>query len=269
MTIITISRGSYSKGKEIAEKTAQRLGYECVRREIILETTGQYHLPEIELVRAIHNAPTILDRFGFRKEKYLAFFQNALLHHLKNNNVVYHGLAGHFLLTGVSHVLKVRIISDMEDRIKLEMERENISRKEAKKILVKDDEERRKWSKHLFDIDTADPSLYDLVIHINTIDTDMASDIICSAANMPHFQPTPESEKAMNDLFLASEVKTALVTHVPFYEITCKDGEVHVKAKGHVTQEKMITKKVHKYAKTVHGVKKVFVEVSPTTFYSD
>ena len=48
MTIITISRGSYSKGKEIAEKTAQKLGYECVRREIILEATGKYHLPEIE-----------------------------------------------------------------------------------------------------------------------------------------------------------------------------------------------------------------------------
>ena len=27
MAIITISRGSYSKGKEVAEKVAERLGY--------------------------------------------------------------------------------------------------------------------------------------------------------------------------------------------------------------------------------------------------
>ena len=28
MSIITISRGSYSRGKEVAEKLAQRLGYD-------------------------------------------------------------------------------------------------------------------------------------------------------------------------------------------------------------------------------------------------
>ena len=36
MSIITISRGSYSKGKEIAEKVAEELGFECIAREIIL-----------------------------------------------------------------------------------------------------------------------------------------------------------------------------------------------------------------------------------------
>ncbi|MGB9436525.1 MAG: cytidylate kinase family protein [Desulfobacterales bacterium] len=35
MGVITISRGSYSKGKEIAEKLAQQLGYECVSRDIL------------------------------------------------------------------------------------------------------------------------------------------------------------------------------------------------------------------------------------------
>lgn len=264
MTIITISRGSYCKGKEIAEKVAEKLGFDCVRREIILETTGQFHLPEIELVRAIHDAPTILDRFGFRKEMYTAYFQNALLQNVKEKNAVYHGLAGHFFFTGISHVLKVRIIADMEDRIQLEMQRENISYAEAQKILVKDDEERRKWSKHLYGINTADPKLYDMVIHIKKFDTDMAADLITKAANMPQFQENDESKAAMEDLFLASEVKVALVTHVPLYNVTSKDGEVHVMTKGHVSQEKAITGEVNKYASNIPGVKKLIVEVSPT-----
>jgi hypothetical protein len=41
--------------------------------------------------------------------------------------VVYHGLAGHYLLQEIPHVLKVRIIAEMGDRIKEEMKRENIS----------------------------------------------------------------------------------------------------------------------------------------------
>lgn len=37
MGIVTISRGSFSHGKEIAEKVAIELGYEAISREILLE----------------------------------------------------------------------------------------------------------------------------------------------------------------------------------------------------------------------------------------
>ena len=86
--------------------------------------------------------------------------------HFQKDNVVYHGLAGHFFVRGISHVLKVRIIADLEERIRLEMEREGISEKEALHILKKDDKERKKWSKHLYGIDTWDPSLLKLFISL-------------------------------------------------------------------------------------------------------
>ena len=68
MAIITISQGSYSKGKEVAEKVAEKLGYECISREVILEASREFNIAEIKLVRAIHDAPSILDRIGYRKE---------------------------------------------------------------------------------------------------------------------------------------------------------------------------------------------------------
>ena len=37
MGVITISRGSYSKGKAIAEKLAKKLEYDCISREILLK----------------------------------------------------------------------------------------------------------------------------------------------------------------------------------------------------------------------------------------
>ena len=72
MGVITISRGSYSKGKEIAEKLAQQLGYECVSRDILLETSTHFNIHELKLIRAIHDAPSIFERFkydGFVKSK--------------------------------------------------------------------------------------------------------------------------------------------------------------------------------------------------------
>ncbi len=47
MAIITISRGSNSRGKEVAESLAQRLGYDCVSREILLEASAEFNIPEI------------------------------------------------------------------------------------------------------------------------------------------------------------------------------------------------------------------------------
>ena len=149
MAIITISRGSYSRGKEVAEKLAQDLGYQCLSRDILLEASERFNIPEIKLVRAIHDAPSIFERFTYGKEPYVASIRAALLRQVQKDNVVYHGLAGHFLLKGIPHILKVRIIASMEDRVKEEMKREKISAEEARRILQKDDEERRKWSKHL------------------------------------------------------------------------------------------------------------------------
>jgi cytidylate kinase len=131
MAIITISRGSYSKGKEIAERLAKRLGYECISREILIDASKEFNIPEVKLIRALHDAPSVLDRFTYGKERYIAYIKCALLDHVKKDNVVYHGLAGHFFLQGIPNVIKVRIISNIEDRVKEEMKRENISEEEA------------------------------------------------------------------------------------------------------------------------------------------
>jgi cytidylate kinase len=209
MCIITISRGSYSRGKEVAEKLAQALGYQCLSRDILLEASERYNIPEIKLIRAIHDAPSILERFTYSKEAYVAYIRAALLRQAQKDNLVYHGLAGHFLLQARPHVLKVRIIAGLEDRVQEEMKRENISAKEARRILLKDDEERRKWSKNLYGIDTWDPSLYDLVIDIKCISVDAAVDLIKCTLQGPCFQSTPETQKLVDEMSLAAQEEAA------------------------------------------------------------
>ena len=122
MSIITISRGSHTHGKEIAEEVAKRLNYDCVSREVILEASDRFNIPEIKLEQAIHNAPSIFERIGRGKQAYIAYYQSALTKRAKRDNLVYHGLAGHIFLSGISHLLKVRIIADFSVRVKTKME---------------------------------------------------------------------------------------------------------------------------------------------------
>jgi cytidylate kinase len=257
MSVITISRGSYSRGEIVARMVAAKLGYECIGREVLLEASKEFNIQEVKLVRAIHDAPSILERFTYGKEKYISFIQTAILKHFLKDNVVYHGLAGHFFVPGISHVLKVRIIADMEDRVQREMESEGISQEEALRILKKDDNERRRWSQHLYGIDTWDPSLYDLVIHIGRIRVEDAVETITQAVQWRQFQTTPESQKALGNLALAAEVKALLVNLKPDAEVMAQEGIIYILTKVGESQDPALARDLENIAKGVAGVKEV------------
>jgi cytidylate kinase len=267
VAIITISRGSYSKGKAIAENVAERLGYECLSRDILLEASEHFHIPEVKLVRALHDAPSVLNRFTYGKEKYVAFIREAFLRHVQKDNVVYHGLAGQFFLEGVPHTLKVRVIADFEDRVRLEMERESIGEHEARRILKKDDDERHRWALALYGIDTTDPSLYDLVIHVRKITVDDAVDMICHSAKLAHFETTEESQRILDDLVVAARVKSAIVEKWPRVDVSAEGGVVVVHAKASLMQEAKVTQEITAIVEPIDFVKEVRVSVSPVGPY--
>lgn len=258
MSIITISRGSYSKGKEVAEKLAEKLGYECISRDILLEASEEFNIPEIKLVRAIHDAPSVLDRFTHGKERYISYIRKALLKHVQKDNVVYHGLAGHFFLQDIPHVFKIRIIADMEERVSEEVKRENISAEKARYILKKDDDERRKWSLQLYGIDTWDSRLYDMVLHIKTITGEDATEMIYRTVQTQTFQTTPESQKILDNLLLASEVKAAVVIIAPMVKVSADNGIVNISnMEVSKTLKPVVLAQIRSIAEKMEGVKNV------------
>lgn len=262
MSIITISRGSYSRGKEVAEKLSQRLGYECLSRDILLEASDEFNIPEIKLIRALHDAPTVLERFNHGKERYVAYLRSSLLKHTLRDNVVYHGLAGHYFLRDVSHVLKVRILANIEDRVKEEMRREKISAEEARFVLKKDDEERRKWGIKVYGVDTQDSKLYDMVLNISTMTVDDAVDLLCEAVGKKAFQTTPASMKKLEDLALAAKVQTAIIHLLPKVRVVADSGLVSI---GNNEEKKTVSTDtialLRKIAGAVDGVREVHVHM--------
>jgi cytidylate kinase len=266
MAIITVSRGSYSNGKEIAEKVAKRLGYQCISRDILLEASEHFNIPEVKLVRALHDAPSFLDRFSNGKARYIAYFREALLVHIQGDNVVYHGLAGHFFVKDISHVMNVRIIADLDARVQLEMKRENLSEEKARYIIEKDDYERRKWSLKLYGMDTADPRLYDLILHIQKITVDDAVDILCHSAALPHFKTTDESQRTLDNLVLTARVESAIIFKWPKVQVSADDGKVVIHTEAPMVQASEISKQISPLIDKIPGVKEVDVQVRPTTF---
>ena len=200
MPVIIISKGSYSHGGAVARKVAERLGYDCISRDILIEASKIFNVSKLRLIRAIEDAPSFLERYTFGREKYINYIKAAILTNIVKGNVVYHGFAGHFFVKDISHVLKVRIIADMEERLTYMMKRENVSKEEAVLMVNKVDEERTKWSMKLYGIDPCDCRLYELVINIGKISIDDAVDLICQTAGLKAFQPTTESQEQIEKL---------------------------------------------------------------------
>ena len=279
MAIITISRGCFSHGQEIAEKVAEMLGYECISREVLVEAAKLFNVSEKKLIKSLHDAPTILERISHGKTEYLADIKAALLGYARKGNLVYHGHAGHLLLTEIPKVMKVRILADIKDRIAFLRQKQNVSKEQAFLDIENEDKHRVQWTRYLYKMDVNDPKLYDIVINIGNLTIDNACEIICLAANSDAYLITDESKQALDDAAIAGYINAALQS-ICEARVSVKNGEVHVKVAaqkrrktGHLrpalqdhlgaSYQDDLTGKINNIAYGIAGVKNVFCEVDP------
>jgi cytidylate kinase len=241
MPVVIISAESYCQSEEIARKVAQGLGYECIGREVLSEASRRYQIPEEKLREAFRNHSSLMGKLSNTRIRNLAYFQAALTSALMKDNVVYHGEAGHMLVSGVSHVLSVRLMADQEERVALKMEQERLPEKKARELLLKEKEHRQKWFLSVFGMDGLESGRYDLVINVTQIGLERAASIIVETARDVKFQPITYSVKALQDQELASRVRAALIGDYPDVEVRARDGEISIKAKALKKKDKMLS----------------------------
>ncbi len=263
MSIIAISRASYSHGKMIAERVAHELNYTCISEEVISLASQEFDIPENWLRRAIENAPSLFGRFSYGKKKYIAYIRAALLEYAAKDNVVYHALAGHFLLEGIPNILRVMISATLEERVQVVRQREKISKTEALKIIKKFDKERKKWALYFHDKDPWDLSQYDLSLVIGRLTIDDAVEKVLSSVRLPSFQTTAESRQILLNESLAAKVKSDLMNFYSDVEVSVENHTVIVHIKRSLKQEEALTDDIQTILMEIPGVEEVRVDVIP------
>lgn len=259
MTIITISKGSYQYGAEVAGQVARRLGFACIGREVLLEASRDFDIPEARLVRAVIDSPSILDRLTEGKQRHVAYIRAALLSHCCKDQLVYHGFAGQVFLEGIAHVLRVRVIADPEHRIGIVMERDAVAREQALATIDRDDQERVRWSRNLYGVDIRQPGLYDMVLKIDRLSVEQAAELICATATQASFQTTVESQRCLEDLALGAAVHAALLEVTVDVAVVATRGEVTVKTRKEVARVRGFADHLEEKARSVAGVRSLQV----------
>lgn len=261
MAIITISRGTYSGGKAVAERVSEKLGYPCVSKEIILDAAEEFGVPEEKLAAALEAPPKTWIQSPVKRAAHLNFVRYALLKRAKNNNLVYHGYAGHLLLGNISRIIRVRVIADMEYRISAAIEQQGLSRSKAVSMIKKLDRQSINWTKFLYGVEWQDPALYDIVINLDGVSIEGAAEIIARMAGLEDFKTDDVSRISFNNQVLSSMVWAALTkderTGGSNLRVVSDNGIVTVS--GNAGSGKVL-KAIEEVTMKVEGVKKVIVE---------
>jgi cytidylate kinase len=259
MSIIAISRGTFSGGEALATRVAERLGYPCLGREANLEAAAKtYGVPAEDLVVAIEKRPSFWQRVLGERAAHLTFVRAALCAQGRADNLVYHGLVGHLLLPGISHIIRVRVFADMDYRIKAARAQQELGPAEARAYIDKVDKERRQWVRFLFGVEWDDPNLYDVILNLSHMSLGTACETVARLAGCDEFKATPESLRAMENLTLASRVSAKLAM-----DSRTKDVAIHVVAEDGIvtisgeTRLPSLNEAVEAVAREVDGVTEV------------
>jgi cytidylate kinase len=261
MPIITIYQGASGEGQELAESVAQALGYRCVGREVLVEASRRYGIPEAKLNEIVEKGPHWWERLLQDLRPYRIALQAALCELAHDGKVVYHGHVGHELLPGIGYVLKVLLIAPIEFRVEQIRTRQSLTDVAARHYIEEVDKARGRRLMAMFGTDWRDPNRYDLILNMGKMRRDGAKRMIIEAAKLEEYQPTPVSSQAFADLALGSRVHAMLFAAPDIrglaLEVRAESGQIHLKGRvDHGLEDKVV-----KLVKDVPGVTKVTADL--------
>ena len=195
MAIITISRGSLSGGRALAECLSTRLGYPDVGLEVLQEAAESVGASEEAFRGKYETTPGLWARLTHEREKYVLAVRAALADWCTRGDLVYHGLSGQHLLRGAPGTLRVRLIAPLEKRIQaLLASHPQMSTAQAEDFIKHVDQDRTRWVRIMYGVEVADSRNYDLTINLKRHSLQSACDTIVTAAAQPQYQITDEVE---------------------------------------------------------------------------
>ena len=264
MSIVTITHAAFSGGTAIAENVASKLGYRSIDREVLLEASKRYGIPEAKYSEVLETQGKWWERWVESLRLYRITLQAAMCEVAQEGNMVYHGRVGQELFPGVGHVLKVLVIAPLEHRVEVAKKQRSFDDQAARNYIRELDRVRSRRVRALFNTDWQDPVIYDLVINSSRLSSETAAHLIASAAQSREYQATVESEKSLQDLTMTSRVQAALITanktRNVILTVRSDSGKVHISG---ILADTELEKEVVRIAKEIPGVAEVVTDIEP------
>jgi cytidylate kinase len=194
---VTISRQAGCGAVFIAEKLAHFLQQHAPHgdtkwtvfdRELMDKVLADHNLPKylaqfLPEDRISQIEDTLADIFGVHPPTQKVVQQTAetILQLAELGSAILIGRAGNIITAKLPHVLHVRLVAPLDDRIERICRDDHKTLDEARRFCLEEEQARARYIKTYFNADTNDPLLYHLIINTSRVGCDNAARIIGEA----------------------------------------------------------------------------------------
>jgi cytidylate kinase len=210
MAIICICRGTRSGGQAVAECLAKSLRYPILGREVAQEAAERLGVSVQAVEDSMSDRPGVWSRLSSMRRAYVVAVQSALAERAVDGDLVYHGLSGGLLLKGLPSLFCMRLIAPMARRVRAVVDESGVDPITAERYILDLDQARARWVKAMYGVDIMDPSLYDLVINLESITVASACSVVTRTVEQPEYAVTEAVKEKLRDFRLACRMRVAL-----------------------------------------------------------
>jgi cytidylate kinase len=186
---ISFSRELASGGTEIAQRLAEKLGWQLYDRQIIEAIANRAHVRQELAASFDEHVQSELQTYLYNlftnqvlnNTQYLYHLTEVVLGIARGGNAVIVGRGANFILPPEAG-LRVGVVAPKEIRVQRLMRGRNITEKLATHEIEQADEERRNFLLRSFHSKVENPCAYDVVINTGHIDLEIATDLIIKLA---------------------------------------------------------------------------------------
>lgn len=190
ISVITVSREPGSGGNILAERIADKLGYDLFFQKVIDKMAESAGISVLLLKTLDEKGVSVLedwisslvDKRHLWPDQYLQHLMKIIGTIGKHGNAVIVGRGANFILPSEKS-LRIRVIAPLETRIRNVSKQFGISVEEARPRVIKTDSDRRAFIRKYFNDDIRNPLNYDLVINTGELSLDNAVNAVQGALN--------------------------------------------------------------------------------------
>lgn len=211
MHFISITRKMGTNGSEIARRVANQLQYSFYDTGAIENAAREMGFFN-DVKEVDEKVPSIFERFFSHRPEVHLDHLNAIIYELASRgNAVFLGRGSHMLLRAFRCALHIRVTASLEKRIQNLVKR-GFHQDVAIKALHKSDREREAFIKFAFGVDWDNPELYDMVLNMDNLTVDLATDTALHLARSEEIQArSMDAMESLKMMGLARRAEAALI----------------------------------------------------------
>ncbi|MBU1626794.1 response regulator [bacterium] len=270
MSIIKIFSGTYCFAEDIYKKVSEKSKFKLMDDQYVVEiASNMFNTPENKIFRTLNGKVSAFNNFTHERERNVSFLKLVVSELLERDEFILTGFSSLLIPPKISHVLSVCIIADFNHRLDLVIKETNLSRKEAIKLIHKEDEKCTLWSEYIVGKNPWDSDIYDILIPTNKVQVDDGVELILENLKREILKPTETSLQAVKDFILSSKVQVELVKAGHSVSVSANKGIVTLIINKQTLMLSRLEEELKKITSKIKGVEEINTKVGPGFYQVD